>query len=43
MILPLVMEQFLLMLMLVGLSDTFIVSQCMARAISNRQNSTLNG
>ena len=27
MILPLVMEQFLLML--VGLSDTFIVSQCM--------------
>lgn len=29
MILPLVMEQFLLMLVLVGLSDTFIVSQCM--------------
>lgn len=28
-ILPLVMEQFLLMLVLVGLSDTFIVSQCM--------------
>lgn len=29
MILPLVMEQFLLMMVLVGLSDTFIVSQCM--------------
>lgn len=29
MILPLVMEQFLLMLVLLGLSDTFIVSQCM--------------
>lgn len=43
MILPLVMEQFLLMLVLVGLSDTFIVSQCMGAGDTEQAEQSCSG
>ncbi len=43
MILPLVMEQFLLMLVLLGLSDTFIVSQCMGAGDTEQAEQSCSG